>query len=559
MRTRNYFRARILLPLLISTFFLGMIPLKVRATITGDSYPASGNWIIDDDTVVENEIIVWNYSILIQGDADVTFKNTTIFFNSTDEAGRRCRLQSTTNGTVTINNCTITALNHDDLDYYPYTIDIGSNTSFFTLNNSIVEYCGVSWDANFLVKSKAAIVGSSFRNNYHALFLSGMAGPDDERYARVENNTFINQTDYDIRTAGFHNLSFNSNVFLGTNLGLGAGFFIEECKNLTMSNNQLHASTTYWSLSMITDSNNVDVINNTINLLDGRFDLDNCTRVNVSGNSFHNMEYGLFLDACDESQVGRNVFQECYSGLYNDASNDTIVLDNQFINMSHSGIQVRTGSHDCNLTGNEIDGTNEYGVFLYHAIKTIVEDMSITNTSHQGLFNQFSNQTSIMNCLVTECGWSGIDVTGASEISIHGCKLRDNGYCGVSIHDADNVNVTNNNITGSSQAAVRVKQSYNVNLLNNNIVHNYAAGVDVTSYSSAITISGNRISFNEGTGLYIEAESEVTYSENEIRKNGEGNVIDENKFDRWELVGYVIAAAAIATIITLAILLRKRK
>ena len=82
------------------TFFVHFEVEEVEATITGSTPPASGDWVITTDTVVEDETLTINGSIVVESDADLTIRRSTIYVKG--------NITRKPNGGLLIENSTIT-------------------------------------------------------------------------------------------------------------------------------------------------------------------------------------------------------------------------------------------------------------------------------------------------------------------------------------------------------------------------------------------------------------------------------------------------------------------
>lgn len=517
---------------IITTTILIFTPSFANATITGDSPPSSGDWIINTDTVVKDEYIIWNSSILIQGSANVKFINTTIAFNTTTPEN----IWATTTGKVSFSNCTLTAYDHTDPLYYPYSIDISSSVSEFVMNDTIMEYSGSSFEWNLLIKSPAKIRNNIFRNNYYGMYLVGIDGVTNNQ-AIIQGNTFIGSTEYDIRANKYWNITMEENTFLGSPISWGAGYRIENCNNVTFKKNLVNNGVYQFTNHLFNNVTMLIIRGNEFVGQDAEVTLINCTNGGIAYNVFNGSTYSLKLqDSKWLSSIEYNTFIDCYTGVYLVNCSDCNVMYSEFEDMGHSAVQIRTNS-ECNAMYNTIEGSDEYGIFMYYSSGTISYN-NIIDCAHQGILVQNCDAPTISDNIVQDCGWSGIDIYNSDDFYCEDNIVKDSGRNGIQIESTNEGTVTGNNCTGNQQSGLTVKSSTTISIYENRFCHNYREGVYVTAGSDNISLDNNRICYNEGSGVLVDDGSSADLRNNEIKMNGEGNVND-GSIDWAEILKWV--------------------
>lgn len=528
---------------------ISFLIIPVQGTIIGDTPPSSGDWIIDSDTTVKHENIIWNSSIKIEESANVLFENTTIQFNTTSY--EQIFVNST--GKVSFINCTFTAYDPDAVYYREFSIHIASDNKFFELRDSYIEHCGSSFEKNVLILGTSKILNNTFKDCYWGISFYGFV-EDDSRWSIIKNNKFHNSTEYDLYLQRYDNVTLIGNKFAGTYQSDGGGFNISEANNITFSRNSFPEKQAYVYIkdfynitdSVISDNNFIgDAMGCRIVKSEG---------VVVDGNEFRdNPDASFFpirLMHSNNTKIRNNEFSDCSRGIYNTYSNYTLVASNQFSDMEHSAIQIREYSYNCNVSNNSILRSDEYGIFVYQSDSTLIENNNVRECAHQGIFNQYSDNSIIRGNTVEDNGWSGIDVSVSDGITIKNNDANDNGYSGIQLQDVDSGTVSDNIITGNLQDGLRIDGCTSITIDDNTIKHNYYDGVEVLGYSSDILIISNLIGFNEQTGVYINQGSSASLEGNTFETNGEGNITNENESDLGEILMYVgIAAFAVVSVI----------
>ncbi|MHA1820364.1 MAG: right-handed parallel beta-helix repeat-containing protein [Promethearchaeota archaeon] len=524
----------------------------VNATITGDSPPGSGDWIIENNTVVQDETLILNASIIIRNSANVTFQNTTLLFNSS--TFKEIRINTT--GNVKFINCTLRAYNRSDPSYTPYSILV-YNAAKFTMQDSIVEDCGSTYERNILIFSPAQITNSIFNHTYYALYFKGL-GDLSNLYSEIQNNTFINSEVIDIQADGYPNLTISDNVFYGNNESSYEGSKIINCTNVTFSGNRFAPISAYGRESII-NSTNIQFINNTF---DGAFTgvyYDNSSDSDIYGNQFTNCNYSVILEDSDDVRVYSNEFNAVYTGFYAVRSKGIDVYYNTFRDMDHSGVQIREGSIGCKIRDNKISGSHEYGIFIYYSSQTIISNNTIEKNDNQAIYNQNSNGTIITNNIIMNNGWQGIHCYDSQNITIEYNVIKENMREGILFDDTNNSTIYHNNITLSGSNAVSLKHSSNISVNDNIIKHNIGDGISIFDESLGVLIEDNIIGFNEGRGIYIESGSSATYDNNSVNINGEGDIIDLNIGWRKYIPQIIEIGLAIVIVVMIIIIIRRKK
>ncbi|MBD3350467.1 MAG: hypothetical protein GF364_03175 [Candidatus Lokiarchaeota archaeon] len=533
------------------------LPFSVSGTITGDSPPGLGDWIIDDTTVVENEYIIWNSSILIQGSADATFINTTILFNTTtlDE-----KISATTTGIVNFTNCTFKAYNAENPLYEPFCIDISNSVENFIMQDCFVEDYGTSFERNILIRSKTFLINNSFKKGYYGLYLYGL-GIDLNRYAIIEDNTFEDQDAYDIRTQYYDNITIENNVFLGSFQSFGGGYNISDCENVTFKGNLIQHGQKQFAYHEFNDITLCIVSNNEFIGSSADITLNFCTNGGINYNIFNGTTFSIKMVNCTWiSGISHNTFVDCYTGTYIVGSKDPGVIRNTFTNMEKAAVQIRSYCETATVAENVIEYSDEYGIFVYYTAGCLISDNNVSYCAHQGIFVQYSANANIYDNIVTQCGWTGIDLYDADDSWVERNICKENGRNGIQIEATEGGSINDNTCTGNTQSGMQIKSSSGVIVADNFLCHNYGDGLYVSYGSYEISVNSNDISYNEGSGILVDEDSEANIGDtNTVEMNGDGD-INDGSIDWLEILKWVaIGTAVIVFEIILVKVVKKKK
>ena len=145
--------------IIISMFYLYSFQFTKIAIASGTGDwppPAAAQWIVDVETIVENEIFTLNDSVEVQATGLLILKNCTITMNSTTAHGE-VYIDVLTGGNLTILDCTFNAANK-----YTWYIDAEEGT-FVRIEDS--EFIGARDPAYTITLINLDGANSIFRNN----------------------------------------------------------------------------------------------------------------------------------------------------------------------------------------------------------------------------------------------------------------------------------------------------------------------------------------------------------------------------------------------------------
>ena len=180
--------------LLMLLFFvvITMVSDNVRGAGSGDyPPPASGDWNIHNDTVVENETIILNGNLTVYSGATLTFRNVTLKVNSTSSQyyaievldGATFRILDLDNDNTTTADASVIERNNSSNPYFFRVYD----GAVFEMRNSELHGCGdattvVKYAGLYIETDNATIDHDLISNNYMGVVLYGSD-------ATVSNNT----------------------------------------------------------------------------------------------------------------------------------------------------------------------------------------------------------------------------------------------------------------------------------------------------------------------------------------------------------------------------------
>lgn len=256
--------------------------------LTGTPPPPTGNWTINDTTIVENSKIIVNGSIIVQTAGTLILKNVTIRMNLTSDGEHW--IDSYGNLTVRFSN--ITAYNTSN----NYFIRAHSGSKLL-IEDSEISYAGLTWIGNgnmsgLWVNTNDALIRNNYiHDNYVGLYLA------HSNYSTVIGNFITNSVldGMDINWSS-HNTIVGNNVTKNED-GIEIGF---------LGNN------------------------------------------NVTGNVIiNNTGYGIVLNIADNNTVAENkIIKSDLQGMHIYTADNNIIIDNYLSNNSVFGIWLENSDNN---------------------------------------------------------------------------------------------------------------------------------------------------------------------------------------------------------------------
>ncbi|MBU0456754.1 MAG: right-handed parallel beta-helix repeat-containing protein [Nanoarchaeota archaeon] len=487
----------------ISTFSL-FAPLGNEITICDGSYNGTGNWVINSTTTCSNETIYLNGNLTVQDAGDLTFNNITLIINATSD--HQYYISTNPGSIFTIqSNSNITTSNTNF--YYEFTTDglleiYDSDISYVWGNTSAPSYS----PAGIGIKMNDSKVYRSTIENCKTI---GVA-VDGAKDVIIENNTIRN----------------NGNI-----AALSMGVYVMNNANATIKGNNVtdHNIALGYSFGIALDTASATIEDNFVNnsgktgaAASGGIYIDKATSaVTIRNNNISYTTSGNCIGLRNSRSVGTHTIENnnCSSfpngndGLSISNSTDVIIDDNVIESAHNSGIAIRNGCYNVNLTDNGISSsTAGYGMEIENSNLIYTYSNTISDSNRSGIYLSNCNNTFVYhNIIYNSQNGNGLLIRTIVNGTAINNTISHSSQAGINIEvNSENIKINDTTVYNTTDDSVRVSNSSGVTL--NNLIINLstANGFDLESNASAnLTnsiikqISGNDVDLNGATAYLI--------------------------------------------------------
>ena len=324
--------------LALPTFLLeqSFSPIAADATVTGAPLPSGyDDWIIDQDTTAQDEVIVLNGSIVINGPYNLTLRNVTLKFNCSTSHGQY-NLTVNSGGALYMENCTVTAYDNE----YRWFLAAKAGSTLL-LNATKISDAGCyetgSRSGVWINTNNAKVINCNFLR-------------DCGLWLYKANDTLIKD----------NNITSSSTTSRIT---------IEKANNTILESNSIthsaYSGIELWYSDQSTVSGNTvtDSGDDGIILVSSGHSI-------ISGNTVTNSSWdgtwkaGIRLAGSGNSTVSGNIVTDShYNGIELETSGNSIVIGNTVTNSSYVGIEL-SSSGNSTVSGNTVTNSSRYGIYL---------------------------------------------------------------------------------------------------------------------------------------------------------------------------------------------------
>ncbi len=342
-----------------------------------------GNWIITQDTIIENETLVVEGSIFIKS-GGLYLINSTLSIDSYENGQFWISVE---NGTLSLLNSTLTA-NKTENHYYVVVKDTG----FFKSVNSMIECLGFrdGMESGLYVEGSVQIYNSTLSNNYCPLWVH--RGTDVSL-----SNVTVTRNTWGMTFVSCHGLDI-SNITVENNYG--TGIWLQNGSDNTVRNcgiKRIYSHGTAGGQGIIIDNETHDIImKNVINisrragiLIKGDMSNNNTVKDNVL---LSNGVASIHLMGTSYNQIFNNSISRVWHGIMAENSDNNRINED---NISSKGYGIKVWNSNRTFIINELFyNISSYGIMSYYSNNTYVLTPNFGNV---GIYLYLKNSTFFIN------------------------------------------------------------------------------------------------------------------------------------------------------------------
>ena len=501
-------------------------------TMYDDGFQFSFGSIADYETINEKNNLVNNLPLsLLINEAETSYGSgigQAVLINCTGVKLTNQNLSYCESG-VFLRWCSNCQILDSHLDY-----NDDSGIYVYYSDNISVENVSMTGNSLFglqLIHCTVDILDSDFVQNKRGIELLETWGA-----VSIQQNNFVNNTDYGLLLNSGWNVSVTDNIF--TEDGIYCPFFslengIKYSENVTGNLVNGKPLMFYHSLHDVT-----------ISSPHGQVFLANCSDIVLAsldcshsvvgiGISFSNSCSIINSDCSYAKQRGVSIFSSNYTlvqnvncdyavgaGILNVDAENTSLIDNS-CSHCYSGIQFQYSRHGL-IKGNTLAYCHGFGLRLFDA-----EDVHIYNnvcdfSSGSGFFAETSSGLFIVNNTCNSNYAGGIDVWDSHELLIHGNECRQNRFSGITLMTDWSCVIAFNQLVENQAHGLYIIGLFDIDVSWNTIIAN--AGDGIRTSGSHSRLMHNIIALNEGYGVYLSSYENVSVHHNIFVSNSDGGV-----------------------------------
>ena len=345
-----------------------------QGTITGTPPPSSGDWIINDTTIVKDVTLIINGSIIVQDNGALVLINTEVYMNLTYDGEHKIKVY----GNLTILNSKITSYNTSN-NYFIKVFD-GAK---LRIENSEISYAGYTgYDASglWIQADNVTIKNTTIHHNVVGIYLDGSNG-----------NTIVGNRIFHILSSIGMELYRSSNNIITDNEFTNCGLYLFYSYNNIVRNNTVNdkpliylentANKTVENAGQIIliSCNNITVRNNDLTNISNAIELWDSYNIIIEKNNITDNNYGIMLYNSNDNVIVNNRLINNYAAIFMNLANNTTIMYNSIINNT-IGIEIELCKSNV-IYYNDFLHNNE-GIFLQYATSNIIFYNNITDNNY---------------------------------------------------------------------------------------------------------------------------------------------------------------------------------
>lgn len=340
------------------------LALRLEAPVLAASPPSSGDWIVADTTIVENQTIELNGNLSVVAGGSLTLQTVTLDMNCTfnGEFG----IEVAPGGALYVYDSQIKAGSSG------FRYRFAANGSSFELKRSTVSGCGwgeesedlggtdkvLSGDRGPVVRSDNAVIDDvTFSNNHVGVILTGSG-------ILLKNSTIQDNTVH--------------------------GIYLSEAESCTVSNNSIHHGSVSSPFRIVESKQNF-VLNNTIvcNIHRGGIELMWSHQNTFQGNTISGLGVAIALMfVSNDNTISENILATDETGIMLWGWNNRVEANT----VDNSSVGTGTGiylmyAYNSQVIGNSFFNIGWHGIWLRHSSNSFISDNLVSAQSGADLLS----------------------------------------------------------------------------------------------------------------------------------------------------------------------------
>ena len=256
-----------------------------------------------------------------------------------------------------------------------------------------------------------------------------------------------------------------------------------------------------------------------------------------------NAANGIYLTACKANATSNNIINAGAAGIRADANAEVIAQSNEIkfpqtygisigeqtkytlksntiASPAANGIRVESAAADGTITKNKIEQAGERGIYVISTDSATIEANTIMSATGHGISVSGGSVTIKKNAIdKTGNAANGIYLT-ACKAGVVGNKILGVGAAGIRADEKCKLTAKDNVITSPGTHGLSVAGMSSYSISGNTIKAAGQAGVFVNACAASGTVSGNKISNTQQSGIVIKESEKSTVSDNTIVTTG---------------------------------------
>jgi parallel beta-helix repeat protein len=516
-------RARWVLVIAIGMLFFNTFILLPATAQTPP--PDIGDWVIADDTVMEDETIEMTGDVIIQDGGSLTLINCTLIFRLPGqfslivEQGGALNASGTTisgqdilrganienSGTLLLDNCDI---------YWMQGSGIAINAGQATIRDcEIHDSSGYQGEGITIFGGTAEIEGNNIYNVFRGVAAWGNSTP-------LVRNNFFHDNDYGIAVFNTANATSQGNT-MDTMGGSGLRAFHD---SVAWAENDSYLNSYQGSAASgnaVVHLSNCFISNSSYY---GVYALDDAAYYLTNTEIIGTSNAAIVLDINARlTASGCKIHDNDQTGIFGISQTNIKIEDSLIWNNGYFGLSL-TQNSTASVLNSTIHSNTDAGIYLLDDASAMVVNCSIHNNSNNGLLADGNSLVLIHSSAFRDNDNNGVYLLNGSKGQVANTSLTYNQYFGIHVETSANemIWLNNNHIQGNFHG-IGIDRPSDTRVFNNTVRNSQECGFIFTKGSNAV-VENSEISGSGRYGVFVRDISRPTFYNCTISDSGTADI-----------------------------------